>query len=155
MPLRKQLGTGLGEFHDIPDLCQPRSIASSSPALYSAGRAVVAEQKRAVDLLDIDPAILDGFEGLSVLHETACGLFGIGVGAVGGYFIGRRPVTETSRHAPTRIFPRCPVAVVAPGLIVGLGALSRDDAPCGDERVAGLVKIVAVPPRCSPGLLPE
>ncbi|KRR11622.1 hypothetical protein CQ12_40970 [Bradyrhizobium jicamae] len=76
----------------VPDSCilsESRSMASFRPALYSARRAFVAEQK-ALELLDVDPAILDGFEGLSVLHETACGLFGSEQGRLLAYFIGRR-----------------------------------------------------------------
>ena len=49
----------------------------------------------------MDPALLDGFEGLSVLRETACGLFGIGAGAVGGVF--HQGPTRTGREVETVI----------------------------------------------------
>ena len=45
-------------------------------------RALVAVQERAVELLDIDAAILHGLEGVRVLHQSARGLFRISKGAV-------------------------------------------------------------------------
>lgn len=50
---------------------QPRSIASERPAAYSHRRALVSEQKRAVDFLDTDTAILHRLEGPCVLHHAA------------------------------------------------------------------------------------
>ena len=44
-----------------------RSLASDP---HCIPRALVAKQERTIDLLDIDPAILVRFEGLSVLHAS-------------------------------------------------------------------------------------
>jgi len=60
--------------------------ASSRPALVLPGRALVAKQERAVELLDIDPAFLDRFEGVCVLQEATGGLVRVGEGSVGGQF---------------------------------------------------------------------
>ncbi len=49
-------------------------------------RAALPIQERPVDLLDIDPAILDDLESVGVLQETARSLFGIGEGPVRGEF---------------------------------------------------------------------
>jgi hypothetical protein len=42
------------------------------------GRALELEQKRPVDLLDIDPAVLDGLERVGELKQLARGSFRIG-----------------------------------------------------------------------------
>ena len=48
---------------------QPASFNSALQAGgVFRGRALVAEQKRAVELFDIDAAILDRFEGVRVLQ---------------------------------------------------------------------------------------
>jgi hypothetical protein len=60
-------------------------MASSRPARYSAG-VPFAEQEGAVELLDIDPAILNWFECVCVLQEPTGGLVRVGEGAVGGQF---------------------------------------------------------------------
>ena len=52
--------------------------------MYSAGRSFVAEQKRAVEFRDLDPAFLHRLEGVRVLHQTADGLLRIGKWSVGG-----------------------------------------------------------------------
>ena len=70
-------------MHDQPAPCDGELQAG---AVFRR-RALVAEQERAVDLLDINPAILDDLESLGVLQETACSLFRIGVGPVSGIFI--------------------------------------------------------------------
>ena len=44
------------------------------------GRALELEQKRPVDLLDIDPAVLDGLECVGQLEELAGGDFRVGEG---------------------------------------------------------------------------
>jgi hypothetical protein len=46
------------------------------------GRALVAEQEGAVELLDIDPTILNWFECVCVLQEPTGGLVRVGEGAV-------------------------------------------------------------------------
>jgi hypothetical protein len=48
------------------------------------GRALVAEQERTVELLDLDAAILNRFEGGSVLQQTAGCFLGVCVGAIRG-----------------------------------------------------------------------
>ena len=48
--------------------------------------ALVDEQKGAVELLDIDTAILNWFEGVCVLEEATGGPVGVGEGSVGDQF---------------------------------------------------------------------
>ena len=50
------------------------------------GHALVAEQERAIDLLDMDSTILNRFEGVRVLHQATRRLLRIGVGTFGGVF---------------------------------------------------------------------
>ena len=64
--------------------------------MYSAGEALVDEQKGAVELLDIDAAILDGLEGARVLHQSPCGLLRIGVGAIGSQFHEQRLIVSNA-----------------------------------------------------------
>ena len=40
-------------------------------------RPFVAEQERAVELLNVDAAILDRFEGVRVLHQSPSGLLSV------------------------------------------------------------------------------
>ena len=64
----------LHERSAVVDSNQPKLIARSRPAAYSAGVPLsVAVQERAVELLDIDAAILHGLEGVGVLHQPARG----------------------------------------------------------------------------------
>ena len=48
---------------------QPRAVASSRPALVFRGRALVAEQERAVELLDIDRRSRNWFEGVGAVED--------------------------------------------------------------------------------------
>ena len=48
--------------------------------------ASVHIQERTVDFLDIDPTILNGFEGVRMLQEATGGLNRIGKGSVGSQF---------------------------------------------------------------------
>jgi len=50
------------------------------------GRAFVAEQEWTVEFLDIDSAILNGFESVRVLQQTAGCFFRIGKWSVGCQF---------------------------------------------------------------------
>jgi hypothetical protein len=56
----------------------------------------------------------------------------------------RDTVSHLRRHlqagVPHRVFPRRLVALVAPGLIIGLGSFGGKDAPCGFEIGAGLLE---------------
>jgi hypothetical protein len=54
------------------------------------GRALVAEQERAIDLLDMDSAILNRFEGVRMLHQATRAFSGSEYGRSVAYFIGRR-----------------------------------------------------------------
>ena len=76
------------------DACVRGGEGRRSTARRQGGKRKTAQGPRPTHSITspigIDPAVLDGFEGLSVLQETARGLFGIGVGAIGGNFIGRR-----------------------------------------------------------------
>jgi hypothetical protein len=60
-------------------------MASSRPARYSAG-VPFAEQEGAVELLDIDPAILNWFEGVRVLQQPVGCFLRVGKGSVGCHF---------------------------------------------------------------------
>jgi hypothetical protein len=52
------------------------AIAQSRPVLR--GRALELVKERPVDLLDIDPPVLNGLECIGELHQLARGDFGIG-----------------------------------------------------------------------------
>jgi hypothetical protein len=67
----------LTKVHLSCSTSQPRSIASLRPALYSAGGAL-SKQERPVDQLDVDPAVLYGFDAIGDLQQLADGLLGIG-----------------------------------------------------------------------------
>src|SRR6516164_1505720 len=57
-------------------------MARLRPALYSAGVPLSwLVQKRLVDLLDVDPAVLYRLERFGELDQLACGDLGIGEGA--------------------------------------------------------------------------
>ena len=64
-------------------------------------RALVAEQERAVEFLDVDPAILHWLEGVGVLHQAAGGFVRIGIGSVGDELHQARP------RSCAFITPRC------------------------------------------------
>ena len=75
----------------VPISCissQSRSIASLSPAVYSAGVPLRFEQKRPVDELDVDATILHGFNRVGELDQLAGGDFRISIGANSGEFHG-------------------------------------------------------------------
>lgn len=65
---------------------QPSEIARSSPAVYSVRCSLVAEQEGVVDLLDIDSAILDRFEGSGVFQNAPRGLVRVDEGSVCSQF---------------------------------------------------------------------
>ena len=65
-----------------PTPCDGRTEAGA----VFRGRALVAEQERAVDPLDIDPALLNGLKGACMFQPAARRLLRVGVGAIGGVF---------------------------------------------------------------------
>ena len=65
---------------------QPWPIACCSPAQYFGRRRLVLVDHRTVDLLDVDPPILDGLECPRVFHDPAGGFLGIGVRTLCGEF---------------------------------------------------------------------
>jgi hypothetical protein len=85
----EQIGAGRRELHVGSGLVQfqpaPFNGELQAGAVFR-GCAFIAEQERAVDLLDIDPAILNRFKSVCVLQQSARGLLRVGVGAVGGQF---------------------------------------------------------------------
>ena len=85
----EQIGAGGGKLHVGSGLMQfqpaPFNGELQAGAVFR-GCAFIAEQERAVDLLDIDPAILNRFKSVCVLQQSARGLLRVGVGAVGGQF---------------------------------------------------------------------
>src|SRR6267142_6904938 len=67
---REQLGAGRREFHVGSGVMQFQPAPCDGQIQAGAvfrGRAPVDEQEGAVELLDIDPAILNWFEGVCVL----------------------------------------------------------------------------------------
>jgi hypothetical protein len=79
-PSGEQIGAGGGELHVGSALRQFQPAAGDSEIQASAvfrGRALVAEQERAVELFDIDAAILNRFESRRMLHQPARGFLGI------------------------------------------------------------------------------
>ena len=85
----EQIGAGRRELH------VGSAVMHFQPAPFNGelqagavlrGRALVAEQEGAVEFLDIDPAILNWFEGVCVLQEATGGFVRVGEGSVGGQF---------------------------------------------------------------------
>jgi hypothetical protein len=79
----------LGQFHERAALMQFQPAARYRELKAGGvfgGRGVVAEEKKAVDFLDVDPAILDGFKGLRMFHEAPSCLLRIGIGSSGRKF---------------------------------------------------------------------
>src|SRR4029453_14486834 len=88
-PSGEQVRAGGGELHEGAGVMQfqPAPCYGELQAgTVFRGRALVAEQERAVELLDIDSAILNRFEGVRVLQQAAGGLLRVGVGAIGSVF---------------------------------------------------------------------
>ena len=72
MILREQVRTGLRELHEGSALMQFEPAAfdrEREAGSVFRGRALIAKQERPVDFLNVDPAILNGFEGASVLQQ--------------------------------------------------------------------------------------
>jgi len=65
---------------------QPLAIAQSRPALYSAGVPLSSNRNGPVDLLDIDPAVLDGLKCVGEFDDLAGGDLRIGEGSAGDEF---------------------------------------------------------------------
>jgi hypothetical protein len=57
---------------------------ASEPGRIFFRCASIDVQERTIQLLDIDAAILHRLEGVGVLNQSARGLVGTGIGAVGG-----------------------------------------------------------------------
>jgi hypothetical protein len=80
-PLGEQRSTRLGELYEGSALVQLEPAVldrAIKPGLVFRRRALELEQKRPVDLLDIDPAVLDGLERVGELKQLARGSFRIG-----------------------------------------------------------------------------
>ena len=72
------------------------------------GRAHVAEQEWTIDPLDINPAILNGFEGASVLQQSARALLTVAVGrsaSVSKAEVSRFPVLGEWHGAADSVMP--------------------------------------------------
>ncbi len=122
--LSEQVRAALGEADERPAVMkfEPAEFNRASKAGYSAVRPFVAEQERAVELLNVDAAILDRFEGVRVLHQSARGLQDQRRGA--------RRLTSSEPNLlasiQCRILPRGPIALLAPFLEVGFGAFAEN-----------------------------
>jgi len=79
-----------------PDSCISLKPAQANRAIETRRvfrrRAFVSEQERAVQLLNVDSAFLNRFEGLRVLHQAAGGFLWIAIRAIGGVFHQVRPL---------------------------------------------------------------
>ena len=87
MILREQVGTGLRELHEGPAFMQfePAEFnRAARPAAYSAGVPLSPNRNGAVDLFDVDAAILHRLEGAGVIHQPARGFVRISEWSVGG-----------------------------------------------------------------------
>jgi hypothetical protein len=83
LPSGEQIGAGRRELHVGSGLMQfqPAPFNGELEAgTVFRGCAFIAEQERAIELLDIDPAILNRFESVCVLQQSARGLLRVGVG---------------------------------------------------------------------------
>ena len=56
------------------------------PGAIFGRAATLLEQERPVDLLDVDPAVLDRLDGVGDLEDLARGLLGVGEGSISGVF---------------------------------------------------------------------
>ncbi len=80
----------------------------ASSRRYIRGRPIVAEQQGAVEFLDIDPAVLNWFEGLSVIEESTGGLSGFGNGRSAiSFIVSNALVNGTGRQPPHASSARC------------------------------------------------
>ena len=91
LPSSKQLRAHRREFHigAGPIQRQPAAIDRQIKVGLVLGRAgLVLIQKRRVDQLDVDTAVLNGLDRIGDLDQLAGGLLRIGVGAIRGEFHG-------------------------------------------------------------------
>ncbi|KJC55708.1 hypothetical protein UP10_38565 [Bradyrhizobium sp. LTSPM299] len=91
-----------------PGSSQPRAIASSRPAPYSAAVALSSNRKGPL-IFNVYPAVLDRLEGAGVLHQAARGFLGVGIGAVGSVLHTSVPIFGGSKFGRTSA-PRLPQA---------------------------------------------
>ena len=84
-----QIGAGGRELHMSSELVQlqptPFDGELQACAVFRR-RALVAKQERSIQFLDIDPAILNRFEGVRVLQQAAGGSLWVSVGSFSGQF---------------------------------------------------------------------
>ena len=87
--LSERVRATLRELHERAALMQVQSAAGYRKLKAGGvfrGRALVDEQKRAVDFLNVDPAMLDGFKSVCVLQEATGGFVRLGEGSICGQF---------------------------------------------------------------------
>jgi hypothetical protein len=87
----EQIGTGRCEPDEGAALVhgQPAELDCQLHARAVLSRAsLVLEEERAVDVLDMDPAVLHRLDCAGDLDDAACDLLGIGIGARLGVFHG-------------------------------------------------------------------
>ena len=107
-----------------------------TPCCIFIGRALVAEQERAVDLLDIDAAILHRFEGVRVLHQPPRGLFRISKGAIVGEI---HAAALSSLSAPrATIFSALPGSGRRSALASSHGARNQASRSSSVVRITGM-----------------
>ena len=89
LALSEQIGTSLREANKRSTLVHHEPAALNRQAqtsLVFRRRAFLAKQKRPVDLLDMDAAVLHGLRAVGDLRDLAGWLIGIGVRSVRGEF---------------------------------------------------------------------
>lgn len=74
---RRYLHMGTALVHPAP-----AALASLRPVRYSAGFGTILEEKRVVDLLGMNAAVLR-LHGIRQLHQAAGGFFRVGIRAIG------------------------------------------------------------------------
>ena len=111
---------------------QPRAIARSRPAVLGR-RATLPIQKRPVDLLDMDAAVLHGLGCVGDLDEFAGGFFGVGIGSIGGEFHAHA-LTYTAHPARTRFATSFVSAGIARQFLGGGNVDPKSNGAAGTSR---------------------
>jgi len=86
-PSGEEIGAGRRELHKSSGILQFQPAPFNDELQAGAvlrGRTLVAEQEGAVELLDVGPAVLNGLEGVGVLHQPTRRLLRFGERTLSG-----------------------------------------------------------------------